>query len=220
MVWDHRTMVSRFVVTNVISADIASVFDLELDTDIHAESMKKKWRVRSHEHRIIRSEDERRSDVHWSSLRFDMVYDQQDHLVCSADIVRRRTSRRPLHNVHTRAPLRAHRARQDTDDGRGHVQFAFRNPRPSRSCHREDLPQTPHRRARHVHRHPSTTPLENNGARCGPREVADPDCVAVYADSGDFGYVRSASLDSAEKGTSVTVYDRDGQTQIGGFTTR
>lgn len=42
----------------------------------------------------------------------------------------------------------------------------------------------------------------------------------MYADSGDFGYVRSASLDSAEKGTSVTVYDRDGQTQIGGFTTK
>lgn len=33
-------MVSAFVVTNVISADVASVFDLELDTDIHAESMK------------------------------------------------------------------------------------------------------------------------------------------------------------------------------------
>ncbi|MDF2898577.1 MAG: hypothetical protein K0Q46_5363 [Rhodococcus erythropolis] len=34
-------MVSRFVVTNVIAADTASVFDLELDTEIHAESMKK-----------------------------------------------------------------------------------------------------------------------------------------------------------------------------------
>ena len=33
-------MVSSFVVTNVIAADAALVFDLELDTDIHAESMK------------------------------------------------------------------------------------------------------------------------------------------------------------------------------------
>lgn len=48
--------------------------------------------------------------------------------------------------------------------------------------------------------------------------MTHPDFVAVYADSGDFGYVCSASLNLAEKSTSVTVYDRGGQTQIGGLT--
>lgn len=63
-----------------------------------------------------------------------------------------------------------------------------------------------------------TVGSESFGLASQEEGVADPDFVAVYADSGDFGYVRSASLNSAEKGTSVTVYDRDGQTQIGGFT--
>lgn len=61
-----------------------------------------------------------------------------------------------------------------------------------------------------------------NGETYGPASqeegVADPDNVAVYADSGAFGYVDANAVNSAESATTLPVYDRDGVTEIGGFT--
>jgi hypothetical protein len=59
---------------------------------------------------------------------------------------------------------------------------------------------------------------ESYGLASQEEGVADPDNVAVFADSGAFGYVDTVGINSAEAGTTLAVYDRDGVTEIGGFT--